>query len=1381
MTFSFLKAQAEIRKIFLLVFCFFILTPAFVFAAHSYYALPGWFSSRIVQKGQLIPDWLQVWNSARDSVNNQQFEEAVVQYETLLAAREDLIQPRWELARLLIFLKKYDPAAGHLEYLLKIAGETPSYLNALGYIMDQEGHNARALEFFQKAYGLDQTNIQALQGICHIMVKSGQVGDSVRFLEKLFLLTPDDIAVKRRLAAVYYQLGFFEKARFLAASLAAESTATEADYRLAAHIYDALGLENISLRYWRQVIAAQPDDHEARWRSALFCQKDGRFAQSLEHLLVLQKSEPDNYDLLFRLGLVYQALKQYDQAMDCMTKIIAHDPNNKKALQAVVEIQTILGNEEKTLAGIERYLEVEKKPSSASLKHAAELYDAVGRYAEAVKLYRRLLLQQPGDKKIIAALARDLQAIGADAAALALWRDMLKITPEPRPVYLAMIAPLERLGRNDKLITVLEELRRLGARDPEIGLKLVLLYLDQGWGKQGRALFMDISTPDSATAEFYFLQGKIFEKLSCPAKALASYEQAQRLSPDDRDIQLNCLRLAGYLGLVDKVDDKIAAIKAAGLLMDWRARLIAANARRDCGEDYQALIAYQTIIDEEGSWNNDCALNTLFALAELYSRQHRFFEAEQGLRRALLLRHEQTVVYGKLVELALRAHDDDMGRQWLVEFRRFADGLPENRPRNNYIDLLELRLLNLSGKYRLAGKKGRKLLPFFSSADRQMQRKFFKAVIDSELGLGNNEEAIRDSRRMLRRYPDDLLFLVLLEKAQQEEWDDEETCPAADPALTIAKRDKGRLLRLAELYAEYEMTDSMLRAATLARQKMPDSLRAISLLGRAESKTDRRSEVLALYNEALLRVPANSRLLLESAGLCSLTGAYGQGIRLCDDLLANEPERADVILLKARMLWALQQWDESFKVYHHYLKRDIEDVFLKKSRSQGLEMNFPPAEKKFRQLLPFAELPRQDNLAPIMAVSFAADRNQDGINHLAIPLYAEYRWHDYFYMELAARNSLQRREYFQSVKEFENLHRKNPDDQTLLFDLAGIYSRLGRLGDEALIYAEINRENSNYPGLTEATERNRLKRRPQSTLAWHYDRKKGWSGYQAMEQQSGIALFRYQPFFRHQFDFSASRISYRSTDNGNKLSANRFQLSYKTGLFDWLDVSVGAGAEGLADGYADTGLLKLALEGKTGDKITGRLAFSRDVVTDTTASLSRNIVAEKSSAGIAFDLFPRLLVSGDCRYIKYSDDNELDGYNFRALVILFTEPTYLEFTYSYDFQDARESKRQGGALLDDGFAVNDHPYWAPGDYWYNRFRLYFKHMLSGDTLGRGAPSYYTAEYFMDYDVNGHTVQKIKGEIFVEVTPHVMLESRAAIVSSDQIREREFFISAIYRW
>ena len=1380
MTILFLKAQAEIRKFFPLVFCFLILAPFPVQAMplSSFYRQPAISGSRIIQSGQAGAEWFSLWTEARKLAAGRRPQEATDRYLALLEIKKNFIRPRWELARLFISLEQDDKAAGQLEILLKIAPDDPRYLNGLGFVMARSGHAGRALELFQKAHAVDPENIRALAGICHVMESLGRVRESVPFLEKLSVLAPDDHDVRRRLAMTYYQLDLFEKSRPLAAALAAEPDATDGDRRLAARVYDALGLANISARYWREIIAHRPGDSEARRKLAFFCRKKGDFAAALDHLLVLRKNEPDNYDLLLETGQVYLALGRYDQAMKLMTEVIRHQPDNREALQAIVRIQAALGNEDETLAGIERYLAVEKNPSLASLRHAAALYDSLGRYPEAIRLYRRILNETPGDAGVIAALGRGLQAIGADAAALTMWRDLLATTTERRAIYLAMIGPLERLGRDDELVAVLEELRRLGAAKGEIGLKLALLYLEHGRRDQGKSLFAEISVPEAATAEFFLLRGKIYEKLGCQALALSAYDQALRLSPADLEAGLAALRLAGRLGLAARVNDDIGALRKAGRLMDWRVRLVAANARRDSGNDYQALLDYRTILDEEGRWNRDCARETCLNLARLYRERRCFFEAEQALRQALLLRHDQAPVYEKLLELSLAAGNDN-GRQWLAEFRGFAEER-KSQELLDRADFFEVRLLYAHGDYRAALARGRALLARFPACGPARLR-LLRVIVNCELELDNEEAARQECERLARDYPGELLPLVLLEKVEMEAWAEEDARRTADRALVMAGRDNGLLLRLAELYGKCGLYDSMNRAATRARRKIPGSLRAVILAGRALAGMGRPSAALALYEQEFARFPAAGLLRQEAAALCILTGAYEQGIRLCDDILADEPQRPDIIILKARMLWAGRRWNESLALYRHYLARNVEDIFTKESRERGIALNFPRPEKKFWQLPGFGEDSRPDNLAALMAVSAAADPRQDRLNRLAVPLYALYCRQKSFSLELAARNSVRRREYFQAVKEFETLCRQNPADQTLLFDLAGIYSRLDRLGDEALIYEEIGGKNSDYPGLAEAAGRNRLKRRPRSSLSWHYGKKEGWNGYQAMERQAATASFNYSPLIRHQLDFSASRISYRSTDNSDKLSANRFLLSWRAGLFDWLNVFVGAGAEALEDGYNDTGLLQLAVKGKLGDKIRGHLDFSRDVVTDTTASLGRNVVAEKYSGGLAFDLFPRLLAGGDCRYVRYSDDNELDGYGFWVSSILFTEPTYLEFTYSYDFRDAREGAKPGYPLLADGFAADDHPYWAPGDYWYNRFRLYFKHLLSGDTLKRGTPTYYTAEYALDYDTNGHVIQNIRGSFFIEITPHIMLESRAELVSSDEIRNREFFVSAIYRW
>ncbi len=191
--------------------------------------------------------------------------------------------------------------------------------------------------------------------------------------------------------------------------------------------------------------------------------------------------------------------------------------------------------------------------------------------------------------------------------------------------------------------------------------------------------------------------------------------------------------------------------------------------------------------------------------------------------------------------------------------------------------------------------------------------------------------------------------------------------------------------------------------------------------------------------------------------------------------------------------------------------------------------------------------------------------------------------------------------------------------------------------------------------------------------------------------------------------------------------------------------------------------------------------YARDAVTDTLASLTRNIVAENYKGGLFLGILPRLITGGDYGYTNYSDGNEVKAYSVWASYIIIPEPTYLQFKFKYEFLDARESGDTGGPLLVDGFAALDHPYWAPTNYWKNSYNILWKHKLSADTLERGTPSYYSAEFMLDYDSQGHVIQTIKGGFFLELTRNFMLESALRLVNSDEYRDRDFTLSAIYRW
>jgi hypothetical protein len=245
--------------------------------------------------------------------------------------------------------------------------------------------------------------------------------------------------------------------------------------------------------------------------------------------------------------------------------------------------------------------------------------------------------------------------------------------------------------------------------------------------------------------------------------------------------------------------------------------------------------------------------------------------------------------------------------------------------------------------------------------------------------------------------------------------------------------------------------------------------------------------------------------------------------------------------------------------------------------------------------------------------------------------------------------------------------------------------------------------------------------------------------------------------------------------------SNRLFASYNGNLFDKIDVQVGAGIESLENNDGNTGLLAIDLDSQVTDKVQGQLSYIRDIVTDTIASIGRNVVLENINGALSLDLSPYFNSGGSYGITTYSDGNELYDYSLWASLIFMTKPALLKLSYQYAYQDAREGNQEGVPVLEDGFSRDDHPYWSPKNYWENSFHIYWKQHLLSDMLEREAPGSYTVEYILGYDSTGRESQSVRGEFSMELTSHIILESAVEFVSSDNYRASDLSFTAVYRW
>jgi tetratricopeptide (TPR) repeat protein len=1315
--------------------------------------------------------WKALWDQGRELARNRRLAEAVPVYESLLGMREGLEAARWELVTILLQLRREEGALPHLELLVEAAPGNFQYLLALAEASRGQGNDARAAELYKKVLQREPNNRQALRGAASALLAQQKKGEAAAMLEALLRREPARLALREELANLYFEMGAYGKARVHFTVLARENQVDPAILLKMAQAYDRSGLEGQAIEYWQR-LARTSQSPEAKERLTAYYLKSGKAEEALAHLLPLVEKEPSSPRLLKRLGQIYSSLSRLPEALAYFERYISLKPEDKEVLRQVIDIHAVLGNKAE-VAFLGRGLSFGPAPNLENLERGAGQYEANGEFQEAVALYDRILAVTPDDPKILAKRAKALLASGNDDEANAMWA---------------------HLERRQKLLEVLEILFRMEPGNRTVLRKLAQMYLDRGELSKSLDMFSRLEALGIRTPEVLAGQALVYERLRCSAKALALYEQLLE-GPDETGIfRLRCLQLAGELGLLKKTQGHLARLqeKFPGLYASPQTQLLIAKALTETASHGAAREYYAGMVARYQA-DGEIVTAALFGLAEAYRRSGLPYEAEQVLRQAYLHHPRDEAVLGRLFALALQEKRFAKAWVWLEQLRQ-QDGKGKRQdskaPRiigalvKETLDprLLRARLLAAEGETRdaikilvqLAGE-----LPA-TTENGLLQRREVDLLRARLLVVdGRYAEAEQIALSLLGQHgrPEADLLLLRLYRAQGKSGAEK---ALFQRMLAEFSQDQGLVLDLLKALEEQGLLAELDEQAELASRQYPESATIRALSASAREAKGEIDAAIEIRQGQVRDFPDQEFAAVRLAQLLFSRGRFAEA-RAVAERFPQLAARPDMILLKARILWAEQEWEKAVAVYDAFLKPSVADSIAAQGRELGVALPRDEAPGLWTQLT-VAEVDRQTMVDSLMAPSAMLESGSGAtaLNHLAVPFYARYRWHEQFALEKTARQAVRQREYLAAANYFRTLLREYPADASLQFDLAGIYSRFGQLGHEAALYEEITAAGGDFPGLTEARQRNELKRQPRVALGYGYLKEEGREGYKAIRKSWEGASLQYSPYLQQDLEVNLARLNYQDPGGNGTIRGTRAFVSYAANVNEQLLLRGGAGAELLDNGQPDTTLIEMAAEGRLGDRLTGILSYGRDVKHDTLASLSRNIVQQDYRADFVLDMVRSVQAGGGYLHSDYSDDNTTRGYDLWAAYLLFFDPALMKFSYTYDFKDTAEA-RGGGPLQPDGFTALDHPYWTPINYWQNRFSVYFKHQLSDDQFRRGVPRYYDLEYVVVYDEMGYAMQTWRGGFFVECVPRIILAATTELTSGQEYRAKEFFLSAIYRW
>jgi tetratricopeptide (TPR) repeat protein len=1356
---------------------------------------------KIVVESKGEPQWKRMWDAARESALQGDFEESVRLYRALLMLKDNLQEARWELAKLMMYLKRWGEAAELLEFLLGAEPENIPYVSSLGKVMLEMAQYERAVDLFQKVYAVNPSDQTALAGLVEALSKLGKRDDALTYLEQLSRQEPTNRGIRRYLAFLFYDAGSFEKARAHFTILArSEDVESDVLYKTA-KTYENLGLEEQAAFYWERMLAREPENIDAHLYLAKYYEKEGQFEKSLSHFKAVLDTHPEDTASFVRIGENYEKAGEYEKALLYYEKYLEKYPNDIDVQRRVVSSYAALGRKKQTLTPLDQYVSPESSEIKEELKKTIRKYTASGRYLDALPLYRKLLELSPEDPEILEALAYDLLAIGENEGEISIIRHLSKIVPDNIDIYRAMAELLKRLERDEELLAVLLKILEFDPGDNATRQKIAIIYLQRGELEKSQRYFAELPDSSCSSAECLQARALLAERLDCPEQGLRYYETLLKEYPDRYDARIRAVYLAAEMGLLD------TAVYHAGYLQDMASghenlelKILLADVYKKSGYFNKAVERYRHIIEEIGLQKDMeksiFRIHSWLGIAESYKESGLFYEAEQTLRSALVAEEKRQPLLAALFRLSLETGNLPLAEIWLQALDNEMEK-EDQLDKAMHPDIIRKRLLLHAESHAAAGDYSQALEQLEDAMKLQGQPGewddfFFHGAPDFSvrlkraeyLMLGGDTEAAEEALEALRNdYGARAELFVLREQVYRSARQGEKAKRLADETRIYANQDAGRQLVLAELFNEYNDPERQLEMAGEAAAHLPDSLIAKRLLVDAKLGSAGYQEALEELQQFQRNYPENTWFLIRKVELLAKIGNFQDALTAGDVILVEDPERKDILLLKARILWEVNRWKESVAIYESVVEPSVEDILG--SRIQELAVVLEPAQSKrsLWKVITFSEGKplslAEVVMSPLHAVDFSA--GSQAVNSVAAPEYALYRWQKRFGQELAVRRAVMRREYYHAAYLLENVLEQYGSNDFLLYDLAGLYSKLERLSDEGRIYRVLETQNANFPGLAEAAQRNSLKRRPHTFISYAMQEDDGWDGYKAVKRELVTGGGWYYQSTSQRWNIDISRIGYRSTEIADQsVWSLRTMATFDAKITQAFNLSLGGGIENLGNGYGNNFLYSAMITGRLADEMRAVVSVKQDVTADTIASLERGIRRKDYKLELMFDLFPRILLGGYYDFIDFSDANWINNYTFWASYIFLPEPTLFKISYNYDFYDAREGPNPG-IPSDDGFALDDHPYWSPVNYWITKFSFYFKHQLSNDALARGIPSYYTIEYSLGYDASDNDFYELKGSFNLELAKRYILSASYGFVDQDVYRHEEALFSVTYRW
>ncbi|HEV2721962.1 MAG TPA: tetratricopeptide repeat protein [Thermoanaerobaculia bacterium] len=239
-----------------------------------------------------------------------------------------------------------------------------------------------------------------------ILIDAGRVDDAEAALRKVAAAKPDFYDAQRMLGRILIDRAGSDRAKVDEAL-----THLQAAFRIypddlatgmaVAQILLTTGRWADSEKVLATMLERAPDQRAINYMYAQVLTKLGRGNESRQYLERAVEVDPTFGQAVLQLVDIYEAENDYPKAAAVLQPLIAEDPMNVELQRRQAYLYLRGGEPEKARAALKTLVDADPK-DTRSLFYLAEAYNDLEQYAEADKIYRKLLEVTPDDPDVLA-------------------------------------------------------------------------------------------------------------------------------------------------------------------------------------------------------------------------------------------------------------------------------------------------------------------------------------------------------------------------------------------------------------------------------------------------------------------------------------------------------------------------------------------------------------------------------------------------------------------------------------------------------------------------------------------------------------------------------------------------------------------------------------------------------------------------------------------------------------------------------------------------------------------------------------------------------------------------------------------------------------------